>query len=254
MALRLKFENKINELFGVHRELGIKHQRLYDDFKKKLLEFQNISEKNAHLTTANWELKMQVNDLTMEREKLEKSVKYNSEYIMALKDEKVKLKENCNMYKHEYDEERRMNKELQRRLTQYEIETKNLTEIVAIKDRSWKETHSEYQLSLEENNRLYQIISEQRLQVEELLFDKKEFNNKIMSLVADASFEKKKKEEYSALYYETDRKLAYTMDKLSESGLDAKIKSTRIASLEEDLNCHLENIKKMHQTNSELEE
>lgn len=31
VSLRLRFENKINEIHGVHRELTIKHQKLHDD-------------------------------------------------------------------------------------------------------------------------------------------------------------------------------------------------------------------------------
>ena len=119
--MRLKFENKINYLFGVHRELGIKHQRLYDDHKKKLLEFNTVQQKASQLTELYGQQKIQLNDLTLEKERLEKSVKYNGEFIMQLKDDKNKLKENCNMYKHEYDEEKRVTKELKRRITQYEI-------------------------------------------------------------------------------------------------------------------------------------
>lgn len=35
VALRLRYESKINEIHGIHRELTIKHQRLFDDLNIK---------------------------------------------------------------------------------------------------------------------------------------------------------------------------------------------------------------------------
>lgn len=77
MALRLKFENKINELFGVHRELAIKHQRLYEDYKRKIVEWNALTQKNSLLTQQNGDYRIQINDLTTEKLKLLSSEKYN---------------------------------------------------------------------------------------------------------------------------------------------------------------------------------
>jgi len=38
--MRLKFENKINEIHGIHHELSTKHARLYDDYHKKVHEIE----------------------------------------------------------------------------------------------------------------------------------------------------------------------------------------------------------------------
>lgn len=59
----------------------------------------------------------------------------------AIKEEKMKINDEYNLIKHQYDDERRMNKENKRRVSQLEIEVKNLTEIVGLKDKSWLETH-----------------------------------------------------------------------------------------------------------------
>lgn len=59
----------------------------------------------------------------------------------AIKEEKMKINDEYNLIKHQYDDERRINKENKRRVSQLEIEVKNLTEIVGLKDKSWLETH-----------------------------------------------------------------------------------------------------------------
>ena len=43
--MRLKFENKINEIHGVHHELTIKHQKLYEDLMMKRREFGELNRK-----------------------------------------------------------------------------------------------------------------------------------------------------------------------------------------------------------------
>ena len=50
VSLRLKFENKINEIHGVHRELTNKHEKLYDDLKVKTTDLNTLKERFARLS------------------------------------------------------------------------------------------------------------------------------------------------------------------------------------------------------------
>lgn len=61
----------------MHRELAIKHQRLYDDYKKKIVDWNTLTQKNSILTQQNSDYKIQINDLTTEKLKLLSSEKYN---------------------------------------------------------------------------------------------------------------------------------------------------------------------------------
>lgn len=51
--MRLKFENKINEIHGIHHELSTKHARLYDDYHKKVHEIE-VLEKNYKEMAENY--------------------------------------------------------------------------------------------------------------------------------------------------------------------------------------------------------
>lgn len=64
------------------------------------------------------------------------------------------------------------------------IEKANMEAIVEMREKSGKETFKEYQITLEENNRLYIMISDQRKTMEDYEKDKKNFNSKIISIVA----------------------------------------------------------------------
>jgi len=44
VSLRLKFEHKINEIHGVHRELEMKHIRLLEDFSNYKKDFQRLQQ------------------------------------------------------------------------------------------------------------------------------------------------------------------------------------------------------------------
>jgi hypothetical protein len=49
VSLRLKFENKINEIHGIHHELSTKHNRLYEDYHKKVNEIDLLEQKHKEL-------------------------------------------------------------------------------------------------------------------------------------------------------------------------------------------------------------
>lgn len=70
--------------------------------------------------------------------------------------------------------------------------------------------------------------------------------------MADASFERKKKEEFMRFYYDADKKAKDTSDKIKNLELENKILNKRNESIEEDLKINYENIQKMHQKNDEL--
>ena len=57
--------------------MAIKHQRLYEDYKKKVIEWNTVNQKNTLITQQNGEYKIQINDLTTEKLKLISSEKYN---------------------------------------------------------------------------------------------------------------------------------------------------------------------------------
>jgi hypothetical protein len=77
-----------------------------------------------------------------------------------------------------------------------------------MREKSAKETFKEYQITLEENNRLYIMISDQRKTMEDYEKEKKNFNSKIISIVADNSFNKRKLEEMAKKYEEAQTKCA----------------------------------------------
>lgn len=64
--------------------------------------------------------------------------------------------------------------------------------MLELRQKSSKETHSEYQITLEENNRLYIQLSDQRKVMEEYEKEKNSFNSKIISIVSENSFNKRK--------------------------------------------------------------
>lgn len=68
------------------------------------------------------------------------------------------------------------------------------------REKSAKETHSEYQITLEENNRLYILLSDQRKVMEEYEKEKKNFNSKVISIVSENSYHKRKMEEVQRKY------------------------------------------------------
>lgn len=88
------------------------------------------------------------------------------------------------------------------------IEKANMEAIVEMREKSAKETFKEYQITLEENNRLYIMISDQRKTMEDYEKDKKNFNSKIISIVADNSFNKRKLEEMTKKCEEAQTKYA----------------------------------------------
>jgi hypothetical protein len=110
VALRLKFENKIKELFGLHRELAIKHQRLYEDYKKRVLECAVATQKAAQLNSENSEMKIQITELQTDKQQLISSDKFHKELLEIATLEKQKLNEEHNLTRHQYDDERRINK------------------------------------------------------------------------------------------------------------------------------------------------
>lgn len=72
------------------------------------------------------------------------------------------------------------------------MERANLMAMLELRQKSSKETHSEYQITLEENNRLYIQLSDQRKVMEEYEKEKNSFNSKIISIVSENSFNKRK--------------------------------------------------------------
>lgn len=71
----------------------------------------------------------------------------------------------------------------------------NMEATIDFRQKSAKETHTEYQFTLEENNRLYILLSDQRKIMEEYEKEKKNFNSKVISIVSENSYHKRKMEE-----------------------------------------------------------
>ena len=67
--------------------------------------------------------------------------------------------------------------------------------IIDMREKSTKEAYKEYQITLEENNRLNILLSDQRKVMEEYEKDKKNFNAKVISIVSENSYNKRKLEE-----------------------------------------------------------
>ena len=71
-------------------------------------------------------------------------------------------------------------------------EIDNLKQIVDFRTKSSFETNREYEITLEENRRLYSIITSQRDEVEQLLDDKKNFNMRTLSIITENTINEKK--------------------------------------------------------------
>lgn len=85
VSLRLKFENKINEIHGVHRELGIKHQKLYDDLQSKNYESMTIKDKLARITEQYIVLKTECEYLKKENSTLKTENEFSYTLVEEMK-------------------------------------------------------------------------------------------------------------------------------------------------------------------------
>ena len=83
-------------------------------------------------------LKSELSETKQNLDRQTKKNKYCTEFIESLKEQKNDLKNEANMAKHNYEEEKRLSKEYLRRLTQVEIEMRKMNEIIKIKDKSWQ--------------------------------------------------------------------------------------------------------------------
>lgn len=63
VTLRLKFETKINEIYGLHRELGNKHQKIYHELVEKAEQLRTESEKYFQVVDRISEYKEVILDL-----------------------------------------------------------------------------------------------------------------------------------------------------------------------------------------------
>jgi hypothetical protein len=72
------------------------------------------------------------------------------------------------------------------------MEKANMQIVIDMREKSTKETHKEYQITLEENNRLYIQLSDQRRLMEEYEKDKKNYNSKVIGIVSENSYNKRK--------------------------------------------------------------
>lgn len=70
----------------------------------------------------------------------------------------------------------------------------NMEATIQFREKSSKETHTEYQITLEENNRLYILLSDQRKVMEDYEKEKKNFNSKVIAIVSENSYHKRKME------------------------------------------------------------
>lgn len=87
---------------------------------------------------------------------------------------------------------RNLYQEMKIKEKQWEIERANMTAVVNMREKSTKETYKEYQITLEENNRLYISLSDQRKVMDEHEKEKKNFNSKIISILSENSYNKRK--------------------------------------------------------------
>ena len=75
---------------------------------------------------------------------------------------------------------------------QWDIERANMEVIIDLRLKSSKETSKEYQITLEENNKLNIQLSDQRKIIQVYETEKKNFNQKVISIVSENSFSKRK--------------------------------------------------------------
>ena len=73
--------------------------------------------------------------------------------------ELAKMKENYFLNFKELEQAKYLMVEKDRKLEQMQTELQNNKIIVELREKSAKETHAEYQITLEENNKLFAVIS-----------------------------------------------------------------------------------------------
>jgi putative lipase involved disintegration of autophagic bodies len=105
------------------------------------------------------------------------------------------------------------------------MEIANLMAMLELRQKSSKETHSEYQITLEENNRLYIQLSDQRKVMEEYEKDKNSFNSKIISIVSENSFNKRKLDELQKRYDSLEENYKEALKRIDTLVLEDEIKT-----------------------------
>lgn len=160
--LRLKFETKINDIYGLHRELAIKHQKLFSDLSAKMDEFQATASNYHDVSQKFTEFRaLQVGlreEYVMERDRAARLERH----LKEVTEERIELFGQLRRLELEVVECKNKVREYIGREKQWEIEKKSMQAMIELREKSAKETHNEYQITLEENNRLYIVISDQR--------------------------------------------------------------------------------------------
>ena len=165
VTMRLKFEHKINEIYGVHQELSTKHATLYKDHVilqseyntlKKLLQSE-ITQKEQNMVE-NMDLRNTIEDLNRKIDSKSKDIlkAEDKTKVLELKLESYETHRNAGIINAR--NEIRENKMLHFELT-------NIKEVLSLKEKSMEELERRVGILVEENEGMFGRIEEQNKRI-----------------------------------------------------------------------------------------
>lgn len=92
VLIRIKYENRINEVYGIHRELGNKHMILYQDLLKKKEELSNVEALYMKLMGEYSTMKFKLSQRELALKNMQIETHYQKNLIASLDQEKNKIK------------------------------------------------------------------------------------------------------------------------------------------------------------------